>query len=86
MGKKPTLNKDFEQQLSELESLVEQMEKGDISLENSLVSFEKGIKLARSCQKSLQEAELKVKILLSDDDSNSDNTSHDNAELSDFNE
>jgi len=32
MGKKPTLNKDFEQQLSELESLVEQMEKGDISL------------------------------------------------------
>jgi len=50
------------------------------------VSFEKGIKLARSCQKSLQEAELKVKILLSDDDSNSDNTSHDNAELSDFNE
>ena len=87
MGKKPTINKDFEQQLSELESLVEQMEKGDISLEKSLVSFEKGIKLARSCQQSLQEAELKVKILLSDNvDSSADNNSGNNAELSDFNE
>lgn len=83
MGKKPTINKDFEQQLSELEALVEQMEKGDISLENSLVSFEKGIKLARSCQQSLKEAELKVKILLSDD---SENNSESNTQLSDFNE
>ena len=54
--------------MSELEALVEKMEQGDISLEDSLISFEKGIKLARSCQKSLQEAELKVKILLSEDD------------------
>jgi len=61
-----TIN-DFEQQLSELEVLVEHMENGDISLEDSLKSFEQGIKLARSCQKSLQDAELKVKILLSED-------------------
>ncbi|MCP3673529.1 MAG: exodeoxyribonuclease VII small subunit [Gammaproteobacteria bacterium] len=76
MAKESTHNKDFEQQLSELETLVEHMENGDISLENSLKSFEQGIKLARSCQKSLKEAELKVKILLSAD----------NAELSDFEE
>jgi len=76
MAKESTQNKDFEQQLSELETLVEHMENGDISLEDSLKSFEQGIKLARSCQKSLKEAELKVKILLSED----------NAELSNFEE
>ena len=76
MAKESTKNKDFEQQLSELETLVEHMENGDISLEDSLKSFEQGIKLARSCQKSLKEAELKVKILLSED----------NTELSDFEE
>jgi len=72
MTKASTKDMDFEQQLAELEALVEQMEKGDISLEDSLKSFEHGIKLARSCQKSLKEAELKVKVLLSDDDELSD--------------
>jgi exodeoxyribonuclease VII small subunit len=76
MTNKSIDNKDFEQQLSELETLVEKMEQGDISLEDSLKSFEQGIKLARSCQKSLKEAELKVKILLSEDDT----------QLSDFEE
>lgn len=70
MAKEPKNTVDFEQQLSELETLVEQMENGDVSLEESLKSFEKGIKLARSCQQSLQDAELKVKILLSEDDAN----------------
>jgi exodeoxyribonuclease VII small subunit len=54
----------FEDSLAELEELVEQMEQGDISLEESLKSFERGIKLTRTCQKSLQEAEQKVQILL----------------------
>jgi len=67
MAKESVKSKNFEQQLSELENLVEHMENGDISLEDSLKSFEQGIKLARSCQKSLKEAELKVKVLLSDD-------------------
>jgi exodeoxyribonuclease VII small subunit len=58
----------FEQQLAELEALVEQMESGEISLEQSLASFEKGIKLARACQKSLQDAELKVKTLLANNE------------------
>ena len=54
----------FEDSLEELEKLVEQMEQGDISLEESLKSFERGIKLTRTCQKALQEAEQKVQILL----------------------
>ena len=69
MAKTAPSNTNFEKQLQELEGLVEQMENGDVSLEDSLKSFEKGIKLARSCQKSLKEAELKVKILLSEDSS-----------------
>ena len=73
----------FEQQLSELETLVDKMEKGEISLEDSLSSFEQGIKLARSCQKSLKDAELKVKILLDDND---ENTNSQNSTLSDFEE
>jgi exodeoxyribonuclease VII small subunit len=54
----------FEEAMEELEKLVEQMERGDISLEESLKSFERGIKLTRTCQQALQEAEQKVQILL----------------------
>ncbi|MCK5355024.1 MAG: exodeoxyribonuclease VII small subunit [Methyloprofundus sp.] len=54
----------FEDSLAELEQLVEQLEQGDISLEESLKTFERGVKLTRTCQKSLQEAEQKVQILL----------------------
>ena len=55
---------DFEKSLHELEQLVEQMESGDMSLEDSLKQFERGIALTRSCQKALSEAEQKVQILL----------------------
>lgn len=54
----------FEESLAELEQLVEQLEQGDLTLEESLKSFERGIKLTRNCQKSLQAAEQKVQILL----------------------
>ncbi|CAD6874968.1 exodeoxyribonuclease VII small subunit [Methylomonas methanica] len=50
--------------MEELEKLVEQMERGDISLEESLKSFERGIRLTRTCQQALQDAEQKVQILL----------------------
>ncbi|AEG01833.1 Exodeoxyribonuclease 7 small subunit [Methylomonas methanica MC09] len=50
--------------MQELEQLVEQMERGELSLEESLKSFERGIKLTRTCQQALQEAEQKVQILL----------------------
>ena len=58
---------DFEKSLRELESLVERMESGDLSLEQSMKDFERGIALTRACQKALAEAEQKVKILLSRD-------------------
>lgn len=54
----------FEESLAELEKLVEQMEKGDLPLEEALQSFELGVNLTRTCQKALQEAEQKVQILL----------------------
>ena len=54
----------FEDSLAELEQLVCQLEQGDISLEDSLKSFERGVSLTRTCQKALQEAEQKVQILI----------------------
>ncbi|KXJ44468.1 MAG: exodeoxyribonuclease VII small subunit [Cycloclasticus sp.] len=56
---------DLESSLQSLEELVERMESGGLSLEDSLKEFESGIKLVQSCQKSLTEAEQKVEILLS---------------------
>ena len=55
---------DFEKALQELEQLVEKMEEGDMSLEESLKQFERGVALTRSCQKALADAEQKVQILL----------------------
>jgi len=57
-----TLN--FEQSLKELETLVEKMEQGDLSLEDALKHFERGVELTRACQQALKEAEQKVEILL----------------------
>ncbi len=54
----------FEQSLQELEALVEKMEAGNLSLEESLKYFERGVALTRSCQKALADAEQKVQILL----------------------
>ncbi len=55
---------DFEKSLEELEQLVGRMEQGDLTLEQSLKEFERGVELTRHCQKALQEAEQKVEILL----------------------
>jgi exodeoxyribonuclease VII small subunit len=55
---------DFEKSLDELEGLVDRMEQGDSSLEDSLKDFERGIELTRNCQTALAEAEQKVQILL----------------------
>ncbi len=54
---------DFEQQLENLEVLVASLESGDLSLEESMQSFEQGIKVARDCQKALKEAEQRVETL-----------------------
>ena len=54
---------DFEAAIKELESLVERMEQGDQSLEQSLKDFERGVELTRACQQALKQAEQKVQLL-----------------------
>jgi exodeoxyribonuclease VII small subunit len=54
----------FEESIAELEQLVNRLERGEISLEESLAAFERGVNLTRTCQKALQEAEQKVQILI----------------------
>ena len=60
--KKATVN--FEKAIKDLERIVEDLESGELSLEQSLKTFEKGIKLTRQCQGELEKAELKVKKLV----------------------
>ncbi len=70
MPRKPapdTTALDFEAALKELEALVERMEGGEASLEESLRDFERGVELARTCQQALKAAEQKVQILLEKD-------------------
>ncbi len=55
---------DFELAMRDLEALVEQLERGDLPLEESLAAFERGVMLTRTCQVALKEAEQKVEILL----------------------
>ena len=54
----------LEKALGELEKLVEEMEQGNLSLDESLKRFEKGIALTSECQQALQNAELKVQELI----------------------
>lgn len=54
---------EFETSLDELEVLVTQMESGELSLEDSLQAFERGVALTRSCQRALKTAELRVQAL-----------------------
>ncbi len=58
--------KKFEAALARLEEIVQELEKGDLPLEQSLKLFEEGIKLSRICNSRLEEAERKVEILLKD--------------------
>ena len=55
--------KDFERAMQELEALVDQLEQGELTLEQSLAAFERGIGLTRACQQALDTAEQRVRIL-----------------------
>ena len=55
---------DFERSLAELEAIVDKLEQGDLSLDDSLRHFERGVQLTRSCQSALKQAEQKVEMLL----------------------
>jgi exodeoxyribonuclease VII small subunit len=59
---------EFEKSLDELEQLVTRMEQGDLGLDESLKSFERGVALYRNCQSALEQAELRVKLLLDPED------------------
>lgn len=54
----------FEQSLKQLEAVVAQMERGDVSLEDSVKLFEEGTKLAEQCKQQLAEAEGKIEVLI----------------------
>jgi exodeoxyribonuclease VII small subunit len=56
--------RDFEKSLQKLEKIVTQMESGELGLEESLAQFESGIRLAKSCQDTLANAELRVEQLI----------------------
>ena len=67
MANKKTDSFNFEQALEDLEELVTAMEEGELSLEESLQAFERGIKLTRECQTALKKAEQKVQVLINED-------------------
>ncbi|MCW8925197.1 MAG: exodeoxyribonuclease VII small subunit [Xanthomonadales bacterium] len=71
MSKKPKQEADFEKTLAELEKLVESLEQGDLSLDESLSGFKRGIELTRQCQSVLDNAEQTVQQLLDNQDDDS---------------
>lgn len=68
MNEKSTKEPGFEQALSELENLVEQMESGELSLDQSLEQFKRGVKLTRHCQSILDHAQQIVEQVIAADD------------------
>lgn len=57
-------NGDFESSLATLESIVRELESGDLPLERSLQLFEQGVRLSRECQEKLNEADQRIEVLL----------------------
>jgi exodeoxyribonuclease VII small subunit len=62
------MEKTFESSLNQLETIVKQLEQGDLPLEESLKLFEKGVALSRQCRERLNEAERRIEILMKDAD------------------
>ncbi len=58
-----TTIKDFEAALGELETIVKKLEEGDLTLENSLALYERGVELSRFCHARLEDAEKRIEIL-----------------------
>ena len=57
----------YEQQLQQLETLIKQLENGDLSLDQALAAYEQGITLIRACQQQLEQAEQRIRLLAQDD-------------------
>ena len=62
------MSKSFEENMEELEKVVAELEKGDLNLDDSVSRFEQGIKISKECSKILEEAEIKITILVKKDD------------------
>ncbi len=62
--------KSFEASIEKLEQIVNDLESGDLSLEESIKKFEEGVKLSKTCSKKLDETEKKISVLLADSDGN----------------
>jgi exodeoxyribonuclease VII small subunit len=85
MAKKKIENLSFEESLSELETIVQNLEQGELSLEDSMTLFERGLNLSQASQEKLKNAEQKIQILLTkngkvqlqsfENEGDSDNTS-----------
>ena len=58
------MEKTFEQAMKELEQVVAELEKGDLSLDNAISKFESGIKLSKECESKLEKAEKKINMLV----------------------
>ena len=65
-GKKMKMdkNKNFEEQIEKLESIVKELEKGELNLDDSVSKFEEGIKISKECNEILETAEKKISILV----------------------
>lgn len=68
MATKTPAGQSFELALEDLEQLVEQLESGDLPLEDSLAAFEKGVNLVKFCNQKLTEVEKKIELLVKDKD------------------
>ena len=66
MARKDSNHKNFESALEDLEQVVEQLETGELSLEDSLATFEKGVGLVKFCNQKLNEVEKKIELLVKD--------------------
>jgi exodeoxyribonuclease VII small subunit len=66
MARKDPPNKNFESALEDLEQVVEQLESGELALEDSLAAFENGVALVKYCNQKLNEVEKKVELLVKD--------------------
>lgn len=67
MARKKIENLNFEESLSELETIVQRLEQGELSLEDSMALFERGLNLSHNSQVKLKDAEQKIEILLEQD-------------------
>ena len=61
------MKKSFESQIENLEKIVAELENGELSLDESVSKFEEGIKISKECNKTLEEAEMKITILINND-------------------